>query len=356
MAARNYYFSCRFVPLKLRLHHTTIKRYYTMLTIDLNENKQLVIAQTPTVAAARGQVLIKVNAAGVNRADLLQRQGKYPPPPGDSKILGLEVCGEVVALGEGVASQWLGQHVMALCAGGGYGEFVAVDIRHCMVKPATFSNAQGAAFCEVFLTAFDAIAQYPEFGAEHTVLVHAGASGVGTAAISLAKYLQAQVVVTVGSDEKKQFCLAHGADKAINYRQHNWREVMKAEGLSADLIIDPVAGGYLNDDLSVLNMDGRIVVLALLGGRYSEQFDGAKLLQKRAQLIGSTLRNRTPDYKAKLVDNLKRTFGDALNSGHIAPVIDSIFPWEEAMSAHQVLQDNANLGKVVLTHESLDER
>lgn len=322
-----------------------------MLTINLNENKQLVIVESTRIQAKKEQLLIKVSAAGVNRADLLQRQGHYPPPPGDSPILGLEVCGEVVALGEGADNKWLGQEVMALCAGGGYGQYVAVDQGHCLTLPANFSALEGAGFCEVFLTAYDALRQYPGFGAGHTLLVHGGASGVGTAAIKLAKYFGAKVVVTVGSEQKRQACLQLGADVAINYRQSDWWEQMRAEGLNADLVIDPVAGDYLNANLKVLAQDGKIVILAMLGGRYCQQLDVARVLQKRASIIGSTLRNRSSEYKSVLVKELLQRCEAGMLSGELTPVIDSVYPWRDADQAHQRLAQNANIGKVILVHK-----
>ncbi|WP_105255599.1 NAD(P)H-quinone oxidoreductase [Pseudoalteromonas sp. T1lg75] len=322
-----------------------------MLTIDLNENKQLVITESAKVQTKQGQLLIKVRAAGVNRADLLQRQGNYPPPPGDSPTLGLEVCGEVVAVGEGADGKWQGQQVMALCAGGGYGEYVAVDQGHCLALPPNFSAEQGAGFCEVFLTAFDALRQYPGFGVDHTLLIHGGASGVGTAAIKLAKYFGAKVVATVGSEQKRQACLALGADTVINYRQSDWADTMRAEGLSADVVIDPVAGDYLNSDLKALAQDGKIVILALLGGRYCEQLDVARILQKRASIIGSTLRNRSSEYKSALVKELQHRCEAGMLSGELTPVIDTVYPWEEVEQAHQRLAQNANIGKVILMHK-----
>ncbi|WP_462158190.1 NAD(P)H-quinone oxidoreductase [Pseudoalteromonas sp. GB56] len=322
-----------------------------MLTIDLNENKQLVIVQTQKTKVKPSHLLIKVYASGVNRADLLQRKGQYPAPAGDSDILGLEVAGVVEETGEGVSQDWVGKRVMALCAGGGYSEYVSVDVGHCIEIPESYSFIQGAGFCEVFFTAYDALLQYPNFGAQHTLLVHAGASGVGTAAITLAKALGAKVVATVGSEVKRKACEQLGADLVVNYRTHDWVDVMREAGISADVIIDPIAGEYLNRDLNVIAKDGRIVVLAMLGGRFSEQFDTAKLLLKRVHLIGSTLRNRSHAYKSELVRQLQSQMGEHIKQGHLQPVIDSVFPWQQAEQAHQRLENNDNIGKVILTHD-----
>ncbi|MFY8275143.1 NAD(P)H-quinone oxidoreductase [Pseudoalteromonas sp. SSDWG2] len=322
-----------------------------MLTIDLNENKQLVIIEKYDLTPKDQQVLIKVHASAVNRADLLQRKGLYPPPVGDSDILGLEAAGEIVAVGDGVSSKLLGKRVMALCAGGGYGEYVCVHYEHCIDLPPSYSYEMGAGFCEVFFTAFDALRQSPEFGRPHTLLVHAGASGVGTAAIILAKRLGARVVATVGNQAKREACEALGADVVINYKEHNWCDYLKAQDIKIDLVIDPIAGEYIRQDIEVMAMDGTIVILAMLGGRYCEKLDMAKVLAKRVRVIGSTLRNRSISYKSKLVQDLTSQFGPEIQQGLIKPVIDSIYSWRDVEQAHQRLENNENIGKVILQHD-----
>lgn len=322
-----------------------------MFTIDINENNSFFFRDTSLNEPAEGEICIAVHASGVNRADLLQKAGMYNAPKSDSPILGLEVAGVVSAIGSGVSSFKVGDKVMALCAGGGYSESVNVDARHCLPLPDYFSFEQGAGFCETFYTAFDAMRQHPDLGSHSSILVHAGASGVGTAAIALAKAKNMTVVVTVGSDEKAQFCEQLGADLAINYKTQNWREVLKEQGIKVDLIIDPVASHYTNDNISALAMDGRIVVLALLGGRYVEQFDMARMLQKRAHLIGSTLRNRSADYKAQLVSELKHTIADELARERIVVEVDKVFAYRDVQLAHDYVAANKNRGKVILSND-----
>ncbi len=310
---------------------------------------RLDFAQIAIPAPETGQVLVKIHAIGVNRADLLQAAGRYPPPAGDSPILGLEMAGEVVTLGSGVGKEWLGKKVTGLCSGGAYAEYVAIDVSHLLPLPESLSYRQGAGVCETYLTAYDALFRYGRLSQGQTALIHAGASGVGSAAIKLAKHCGANVVVTAGSDEKCAFATQIGADLALNYRRHDWAKAMKDAGFEANVIVDPVAGDYLDGDLKVAAMDCQIVVLAILGGRYAERFDVARLLQKRVSLHGSTLRNRSVAYKSALVAAFCDDFYQALSEGELQPEIDRVFDWQNANEAHARLADNRNLGKVVLT-------
>ncbi|WP_337842069.1 NAD(P)H-quinone oxidoreductase [Rheinheimera sp.] len=294
------------------------------------------------------QVLVKVAAAGVNRADLLQRQGLYPAPPGESDILGLEVAGTVVAAADTEHQPWLGQQVFGLVPGGGYAEYVALPAAHLMKKPPEWSFSQAAACAEVFLTAYQAMAEVAHLPAQGRLLVHAGASGVGTAAIQLGKLFGATVAVTVGSDEKAQACLALGADYAVNYRAQDFVTAFKQLSPAGfDLVIDPVAGDYLNKDLQLLAMDGQILVLSMLGGRYARELDMALMLKKRGQLLCSTLRNRTDEYKAKLIQSFVQRCGMALGS-QLQPVLAQSFCFNDAEQAHALLQSNSVVGKLVL--------
>ncbi len=297
-----------------------------------------------------GQVLLQVAAAGVNRADLLQRTGLYPPPEGESEILGLEVAGTVVAVAADVSSDWLGQAVFGLVPGGGYAQYVAVPAEHLFKKPASLSMAEAAACAEVFLTAFQAmrvVGNVPQGGA---LLVHAGASGVGTAAIQLGKALGCFVAATVGSDEKAKACLALGADVAINYKTQDFvAELKTTYPAGFHLIIDPVAGDYIAKDIQLLALDGQIVVLSMLGGRMTPELDLGMMLKKRGQLLCSTLRNRTDSYKADLISRFTQQFAGALAEGTIKPVLAQSMDWSEAERAHQLLAANAVIGKLVLT-------
>jgi NADPH2:quinone reductase len=320
-----------------------------MKFIDISEfgdPSVLLFSQTVIPSATADQLLVKVQAIGVNRADTLQRQGKYPPPKGESKILGLEMCGEVVDVQD---SQWLGKQVFGLVAGGAYAEYCVLNTDHAFELPANMMPEQGAAIAEVFLTAYQSLFAIGDLQSGQTVLIHAGASGVGTAAIQLAKSAGAKVVVTVGSEDKKVFCEQLGADLAINYREQDFVSVIKEHVKGGvNLVIDCVAGDYINRDINCLEMDGKIVVLAIMGGRFVESFDMAKMMGKRVTIQASTLRNRTDEYKSDLIGQLQARFGAALASGEIKPIIDSVFDWQDVAAAHQYIEDNKNMGKVVL--------
>jgi NADPH2:quinone reductase len=264
------------------------------------------------------QVLVKVTAAGINRADLAQRAGIYPAPAGESPILGLEVAGTVVALGAAVDSSLLGQRVFGLVP----------------AYQALFS-----------------IGGLIEKGGDATpaVLLHAGASGVGTAGIQLAKRFGAVVAVTVGSDTKAEDCYQLGADICINYKTQDFvSELQKFRPQGFDVIVDPVAADYIGKDLQLLALDGRIVVLAMMGGRTVPPIDLALMFKKRGQLICSTLRNRTDAYKAQLCRDFINQFGDALHQGDIKPVLSKVYDWQNAAQAHQLLASNGVTGKLVL--------
>lgn len=320
-----------------------------MQAIDVTAAHQLQFVSVPLPNISDNEVLIKVAAAGVNRADLAQRAGYYPPPPGESDILGLEVAGTVVACGAAVDRGWFGAEVFGLVPGGGYAEYVKMPAAHLLRRPVGMTVEAAAGCAEVFLTAYQAMFLLGELRADQAVLLHAGASGVGTAAIQLAKAAGARVAVTAGSDEKTAACLALGADVAVNYKTADFADVLKdALPQGFQVIVDPVAGDYLPKNLQLLGLDGRIVVLAMLGGRTVPAFDLTQMFKKRGQLLCSTLRNRSDDYKAELVRRFLAQFGSALDSGAIKPVIAKVLPWQEADAAHQLLANNQLVGKVVL--------
>lgn len=321
----------------------------SMQAIDVTDSKQLQFVTLPLPEINDSEVLIKVSAAGVNRADLVQRAGHYPPPPGESPILGLEVAGTVVATGDAVSPDWLGAEVFGLVPGGGYAEYVKMPAVHLLRRPKGMSIAAAAGCAEVFLTAYQAMFVLGELSAGQAVLLHAGASGVGTAAIQLAKAAGAVVAVTVGSAEKVAACLALGATHAVNYKTADFAEALHdAVPAGFKVIVDPVAGEYLPKDLQLLGLDGRIVVLAMLGGRTVPAFDITPMFKKRGQLLCSTLRNRTDEYKTDLVSRFVTQFGSALDTGVIKPVIAKVLPWQEADAAHQLLASNQLVGKIVL--------
>jgi putative PIG3 family NAD(P)H quinone oxidoreductase len=288
---------------------------------------------------------IAVRATAVNRADLLQREGRYPPPPGASPILGLECAGVVAEVGERVRHFGVGDRVMALLPGGGYAEEVVVHAGSAMPVPASLRDDEAAALPEVFLTAFLNVFLLARLTGGETLLVHGGGSGVGTAATTLAKAKGARVIVTAGSDEKCARCLEHGADVAINYRTEDFVE--RARG--ANVILDHIGARYLARDLEALATGGRIVVIGSMGGEREATLDVVKLLGKRAQIIGSTLRSRTVEEKAEIVRSFLEHFGEALESGRIRPVIHSVLPLERADDAHRLMASSEHFGKIVLT-------
>jgi len=288
---------------------------------------------------------IHVRTAGVNRADLLQREGKYPPPPGASEVLGLECAGVVV---EADDRGWkVGDRAMALLAGGGYAEEVVVDAGSAMHVPPVLSDEEAGAFPEVFLTAYLNVFMLARAKAGETLLVHGGGSGVGTAATTLAKLAGLRVIVTAGSREKCERCLAHGADVAINYREEDFVERARP----VDVVLDHIGARYLARDLEALSVGGRVVVIGSMGGKGSIELDVNALLSKRQQIIGSTLRARPPAEKAEIVASFLARFGDDLAAGRVRPVIDSVFPMAEMEKAHERMRGD-HFGKIVLTRNA----
>ncbi|MGS0535970.1 zinc-binding dehydrogenase [Pseudoalteromonas sp. SaAl2] len=312
-----------------------------------HENKTLSLSETTKPNLQVDEVLIKVAAIGVNRADCMQRQGKYPAPKGDSPILGLECAGTVVELGADVEKSWLNERVFTLCAGGAYSEYVAVDAAQIMALPDSISMAQGASISEVYLTAYGALFGLGNLQQGQTVLIHAGASGVGGAAIQMAKRVGATVVITAGSDEKCQHAKELGADHAINYKTNDFVEYMQTHTLTANVIVDPVSGRYLNKNAAIAAMDCQIIMLAFLDGRFAE-VDFARLLQKRISFHASTLRNRSKAFKRQLRDEFVNQFYDDIANQRFDFNIYKTMPWQQANEAHAILERNENAGKVVL--------
>jgi tumor protein p53-inducible protein 3 len=294
-----------------------------------------------------GAIRIRVRATAVNRADLLQREGHYPPPPGASPILGLECAGEVAEFAKGVTGWRVGDRVMALLAGGGYAEEVVVDAGSAMRIPEALTFEEAGAIPEVFLTAFLTVFDLARAQRGETLLVHGGGSGVGTAATTLGKLAGLRVVVTVGSDEKVRLCREHGADDAINYKTEEFAE--RARG--ANIILDHIGAPYLLRDLLALAVDGRVVIIGSMGGGDKVEIDVGALLHKRQQIIGSTLRARAKEEKARIVAAFIAQFGDDLRAGRIRPVIHRVFPLEQAAQAHREMAGD-HFGKIVLSVSS----
>lgn len=304
----------------------------------------LQIGDAPRPALGPRDLRIDVRATAVNRADLLQREGHYPPPPGASDILGLECAGTVAEIGADVSEWRVGERVMALLPGGGYAEEVVVDAGSAMRVPDALSDDEAAALPEVFLTAFSNLFLLARVREGESALVHGGGSGVGTAATTLLKLAGVRVLVTAGSREKCERCLAHGADVAINYREEDFAE--KARGVN--VILDHIGAPYVARDLDAIAMDGRIVIIGSMGGSRSTEVDISKLLGKRAQLIGSTLRARSNEAKAEIVRAFIARFGEDLEAGRIHPVVHGVLPLDRAADAHRLMASNEHFGKIVL--------
>jgi len=309
----------------------------------------LKLAEVEAPAIRPGSVRIAVRAAGVNRADLLQRQGGYPPPPGASPVLGLECAGEIVELGEGVTSWDVGERVMALLPGGGYASEVVAHAGSVMPVPEHLSDAEAAAIPEVMLTVYRNVfdlGALPEGGA---VLVHGGGSGIGTATIGMVNAVGGDCIVTAGSAEKCARCLELGAVAAANYNEQDFAEVVMetTEGEGVEVVLDSIGGPYLEKNLASLAMDGRLVLIGLMGGANAE-ISLAPLLLRRLQVIGSTLRALPDELKADLVNGFLTAFGDALDAGELAPVVDRVLPLGDAGEAHRVMKQSSHFGKIVL--------
>ncbi len=320
-----------------------------MRFVQHNSDGQLSIAEQNMPEISSNQVLIKVSAFGVNRADILQKFGKYPAPAGASSILGLDVAGDIYAVGDNVSNVQVGDRVCAMLAGGGYAEYVAVDSNLLIPTPSSIEDSKAASIPEVFLTAYQVLYWIGQVQPEHKVLIHAGASGVGLAAIQLAKQAGAKVAVTCSSEAKNSKCRALGADLTINYNEQDYLQVIKREWCGVDLVIDMVAGAYTNKNLKLLNVDGTIINLAILGGRYVENFDSALMLGKRASLIGTTLRNRELAYKVKLTQEFTQRFLPKFKSGELTCFVDTCFPVKDIDVAHARMQQNDSIGKFVVT-------
>ena len=319
-----------------------------MKAIQVNNGK-LALGDAPEPAIGVGQVKIAVHASAVNRADLAQVAGAYPPPPGANDILGLECSGEVVEVGEGVTRVAPGDRVCALLAGGGYAERVAVPAGQVLKIPSGLSLLEAAAVPEVFATAYLNLYQEANLARGEWVLLHAGGSGVGTAAIQLCRESRNPVFVTVGGGDKLSRCFALGAAGGANRHKERFADLVQdwTEGRGFDVILDPVGGAYLNDNLASLRMDGRLVLIGLMGGVKAE-IPLATVLMKRLRLIGSTLRARSIPAKSAVLDGLRADVWPKLASGAIKPIIETAFPMSEAQRAHELVASNQTFGKVLL--------
>ncbi|WP_146586897.1 NAD(P)H-quinone oxidoreductase [Puniceibacterium confluentis] len=293
-----------------------------------------------------GQVLLRVAYAGVNRPDALQRAGSYAPPPGASDLPGLEASGEVVATGEGVDGIAPGDSVCALLPGGGYAEYVVTPAAHCLPVPDGMDLKQAACLPETFFTVWTNVFLRGNLQAGERFLVHGGSSGIGTTAIQLAQHFGARVFATAGSADKCRVCVELGAEQAINYRENDFVEVLRAEG-GANLILDMVGGDYLPRNVRALSDDGRLVQIAFLNGPKVE-LNFAQVMMRRLTITGSTLRPQSDLAKARIADDLRARVWPLLSSGRIAPVLDSEYPLAEASAAHARMESSEHIGKIVL--------
>ena len=323
-----------------------------MYAIVTDGSGELLYREVPDVSAGPGEVLIEVVAAGINRADLLQAAGKYPPPPGASDILGLEVSGVIAGVGEGVTDHSVGQQVCALLAGGGYAQYVAVPAAQVMPIPVGVDLGDAAALPEAACTVWSNLVMTARLRRGEWVLVHGGASGIGTHAIQVARALGARVAVTAGSPDKLQVCRDLGADVAISYRDDDFvARTLEATGGGADVILDIMGAAYLDRNLAALNVEGRLTIIGMQGGIKAE-LNIAALIGKRLQVIGTALRGRPvdgPHGKGAIVEEVVASVWPMVAAGKVRPVIGARFPLADAGEAHRALAAGDTFGKVLLT-------
>lgn len=311
----------------------------------------LKLAAGPLPALRKGEVLVRVAAAGINRVDLQQRAGAYAPPPGAGNVLGVEVAGDVVAIDADARDIAVGERVCALVESGGYAEYCAAPARQCLPWPKGYDALRAAALPETYFTVWANLFSTRCLKPGETLLVHGGTSGIGTTAIQLARAFDARVIATAGSDEKCAACVRLGAEAAINYRTEDFvarvRELTGGRG--ADVVLDIVGAPYAARNLAALAPRGRLVMIAFLGGSKAEAFDFARVVVKHLTITGSTLRPRTVEQKGALADELRANVWPLLDAGRCAPVIDSTFPLERAADAHARMASSAHIGKIMLT-------
>ncbi len=307
--------------------------------------------ERPVPRPAAGEVLIRVEAAGVNRPDVLQRQGNYPPPPGASDIPGLEIAGTIVEV-DANAPRWrTGDRVCALVSGGGYAEYCVAPAVQCLPIPGNMTVVSAAAIPETFFTVWTNLFRRGGLQPGERVLIHGGSSGIGTTAIQLAHASESMVFATAGSDAKCEACRRLGADVAVNYRNQDFVEVVRREtsGAGVDVILDIMGGDYFVRNLDCLALDGRLVQIGLLGGSHAQQVDLGRIMRRRLTVTGSTLRVRTVEEKGELARDLEANVWPLLASGRVGPVIDRTFPLADAAGAHRRMEKSEHIGKIVLT-------
>jgi NADPH:quinone reductase len=311
----------------------------------------LTLSERPDPVAGPGEVLIQVAAAGVNRPDVMQRRGAYPPPPGASDIPGLEVAGTVAAVGDGVRDWTPGDPVCALVSGGGYATMCVAPAPQCLPVPAALGLTAAAALPETFFTVWSNVFDRGALRAGETALFHGGSSGIGTTAIQLAAVRGVRVFATAGSDEKCRACEELGAERAINYRTTDFVDAIRrlTDGRGVDLILDIVGGSYVARNLSLLAMDGRLVQIGFMDGEPAASVDFRRVLGRRLTITGSTLRPRSVDEKGQIAAALRREIWPLLERGAVRPVVHRTFPLADAARAHRLMESSEHVGKIVLT-------
>jgi NADPH:quinone reductase len=330
---------------------TTLPASMTVIAIrEPGDAEVLTPEQHPVPSPGAGEILIKVAAAGVNRPDVMQRKGQYPPPKGATDIPGLEIAGEVVALGSGVTRWKVGDKVMALVVGGGYAEFCLAYEGHALPIPAGLSMIEAAAIPETFFTVWHNAFERGHLAAGETLLVHGGSSGIGTTAIQLAKALGSRVITTAGSAEKCEACRKLGADVAVNYKTEDFVAATKQAtgGKGANVVLDMVGGDYIDRNYEAASVDGRIVQIAFQGSPRAS-VDFRRIMLKRLTHTGSTLRARSVADKAAVAHGVEKNVLPLIAAGRVKPIIDSTFPLREAPAAHARMESSAHIGKIVLT-------
>ncbi|MDP9012251.1 MAG: NAD(P)H-quinone oxidoreductase [Pseudomonadota bacterium] len=312
--------------------------------------EQLKVTVRPVPQPGDAEVVVRVAAAGVNRPDVMQRQGRYPPPAGASDLPGLEISGEVVALGSGVTTLRLGDQVTALLSGGGYAQYAVAAAPLCLPVPQGLSMVEAAAVPETFFTVWTNLFERGGCKAGHTVLIHGGTSGIGTAAIQLAAAFGARVFATAGTADKARACERLGAERGIDYRTEDFVAVIRQATAErgVDVILDMVGGSYLARNLEVAALEGRLVIISMLGGAKAE-INLAVIVSKRLLVTGSTLRARTIAQKASVAEAVHRHVWPLLSAGRVRPVIHATFPLAEASEAHRLMETSNHIGKIVLT-------
>ncbi len=312
-----------------------------------NSKNKLTIITTEIPTISETQILVKVSYAGINRADILQRNGMYPPPPGESEILGLEFSGEIVEMGDKVDLWNLGDYVCGIVAGGSYAEYVKIEANHLIKVPENLTLTEAGVIPEAFITAYQSLIHIANIAANEIVLIHAGASGVGAAAIQMAKSIGAIVIITA-SKEKHEFCYNLGADLCIDYKNQAFDEVLLSKfPKGVNIVLDLIGASHFQKNLNVLSRDGKMVMLGFLGGVNISEANIAAIIAKRLKIEGSTLRNRNNEYKSALVKGFSNQF---LNDSKFPfkPNLDIIFPWANTDQAHEYMVQNKNKGKIAI--------